>query len=134
MWVAISSALNSDTAITRRARLAAAAKPRRWKITPRRVKASGITIGAASCTVTTSGTFPVGGTAGDGACTRSTGATRRTGPAAPEQVPRVVEHRGRQREDDRVEPGEVVGTERTFHLGAGVTGGERGHGDAVSRE
>ena len=83
VWVAISSAQNSDTAITSRARFAAAANPCRWNLTPRRVNASGITSGAASCTVTTSGTRPVGGTAGDGACTRSTGATRRTGPATP---------------------------------------------------
>ncbi len=83
VWVAISFALNSETAMTRRARFAAAANPCRWNLTPRRVNASGITMGAASCTVTTRGTFPVGGTAGDGACTRSIGASRRTGPAAP---------------------------------------------------
>jgi len=80
---ATSSALNSDTAITRRARFAAVRNPIRWKYTPRLVNASGIVIGAASCTVTTSGTLPVGGTAGEGACTRSTGATRRTGLARP---------------------------------------------------
>ena len=101
VFAAISSAANSDTAITSRARRAAAAKPRVWNHRPRRVVASGIVIGAASCTVTTSGTPSHGGTAGDGACTRSTGATRRAGPAAPEHVPRVVEHRTRERQDRR---------------------------------
>jgi hypothetical protein len=57
---------------------------------------------------------------------------RRAGDA--EQVPRVVEDGRRQREDDRIEAGEVVGAERAFHVGPGVTGGERDHGHAVSRE
>ena len=101
---------------------------------PRRVNASGITSGAASCTVTTSGRPPVGGTAGDGACSRSTGATRRAGAGDTEHVPRVVEHRRREREDHRIEAVEAVRAQRARHVVTGVPGGERGHVDALGRE
>ena len=53
---AISSAAASLTVRTRSARRAAAASPSRWKRRPRAGKASGNSAGAASCTVTTSGT------------------------------------------------------------------------------
>ena len=81
--VAISSALNSETVMTTSARSAAARNPRSWNQRPRVVKVSGIVIGAASWAVTTSGTRPRGGTASDGAWTRSTAPTRRAGPNRP---------------------------------------------------
>ena len=64
-------------AMTRSARLAAAAKPRSWNQRPRRVYVAGKRIGAASCTVTTSLAPLLGGTASDGACTTSKARSRR---------------------------------------------------------
>ncbi len=95
----ISSALNSETVMTTSARCAAAANPRLWNHRPRRVKVSGMVSGAASCAVTTSGTPCFGGTASDGACTRSTAPTLGSGPNAPRDVPGVVEHGTWERQD-----------------------------------
>ena len=103
-------------------------------MTPRRVNASGITSGAASCTVTTSGTRPVGGTAGDGACTRSTGATRRTGPATPSTCQASYSTAAGSGRITGVDVVEVVRVQRPVDVGAGMAGGERGHVDAEARE
>ena len=98
-----------------------------WNDRPRRVVASGIVIGAASCTVTTSGTPSNGGTAGDGAWMRSTGATRLAGPARPSRCHGVVEHGPREWQHDGVDIAESVVRQRGVDGRAWVPSGERGH-------
>ncbi len=55
-------------------------------------------------------------------------------PRGAQQVPRVVEDGGGERQDDRVEPGEVVRLQGPVDVGAGVPRGEGGHGHAMGRE
>ena len=135
--VAISSAANSDTAITRSRPFRRRREPAGGGTDrPRRVVASGIVIGAASCTVTTSGTpFE----RRDRGRRRVHEIDRRhpsRGTAAAELVPRVVEHGPRERQHDGVDVDEPVGRERRVDRRSRMPSGERGdvHARRAGRE
>jgi hypothetical protein len=51
-----------------------------------------------------------------------------------EHVPRVVEERGRRRQDHRSQAVEIVVVQRALDIGTRVTRGERGHVEPLGRE
>ena len=90
--------------------------------------------GAASSAVTTRGTPLLGGTASDGACTRSTGPSRGTGPNGTGDVPGVVEQGPRQGQDHRLGRIEAIRMHGPLDAATRMTRGEADDLDLVVRQ